>query len=121
MDKSHLRYGQKTNQNKAPAKKNPRSRRSFLMQTSMSFSAFSMAHLLQAEAFAEVHSSHKAVINIHLDGGAPQMDTIDPKPNAPVEIRGDFDPIATAIPGVHFTELMPQMARMSGSALNFTA
>ena len=41
------------------------------------------------------------------------MDTFDPKPNAPAEYRGPFGVIATRTPGVHFTELLPQMAMRS--------
>jgi len=58
-------------------------------------------------------SSTKAVINIHLDGGPPQMDTIDPKPDAPPEIRGEFAPIATVLPGFQVTELMPKVAGLA--------
>jgi hypothetical protein len=69
-----------------------------------------LANLLRAEAAAGVGSSHKAVINIHLDGGPPQMDMIDLKPQAPVEIRGEFNPIATRLPGVQICELLPKLA-----------
>src|SRR5437764_5601369 len=69
-----------------------------------------LARLLQAEQAAGVRSSHKAVINIHLDGGPPQMDMIDLKPNAPIEIRGEFNPIPTKIPGVQICESLPKLA-----------
>src|SRR5438876_5125763 len=69
-----------------------------------------LARLLQAEQAAGVRSSRKAVINIHLDGGPPQMDMIDPKPQAPSEIRGEFSPIPTMIPGVQICELLPKLA-----------
>src|SRR6266699_2046231 len=42
-----------------------------------------LVRLLQAEQAAGIRSSRKAVINIHLDGGPPQMDMIDLKPNSP--------------------------------------
>jgi hypothetical protein len=67
--------------------------------------------ILRAESVAGIGSSRKAVINIHLDGGPPQMDLIDPKPGAPSEIRGEFQSIRTSIPGVHFTELLPRLAK----------
>src|SRR5207249_1208502 len=57
--------------------------------------------------------SAKAIINIHLDGGPPQMDMIDPKPEAPVEIRGEFRPIATKIAGLRVCELMPKVASIA--------
>jgi hypothetical protein len=69
-----------------------------------------LARLLQAEQAAGLGSSRKAVINIHLDGGPPQMDMIDLKPQAPSEIRGEFSPIATKIPGVQICELLPKLA-----------
>ncbi|MGL4550356.1 MAG: DUF1501 domain-containing protein [Gemmataceae bacterium] len=74
------------------------------------FGTFTLADLLRAEAAAGVGSSTKAVINVHLDGGPPQMDTIDPKPDAPEGIRGEFRPIATKLPGVRVCELMPRLA-----------
>jgi hypothetical protein len=43
-------------------------------------------------------------------GGPPQIDTFDPKPDAPEDIRGEFRPIATRVPGLRFTELFPRLA-----------
>src|SRR5206468_534602 len=85
------------------------SRRQFLSAGPIG-GGLTLARLLEAEQAAGIRSSHKAVINIHLDGGPPQMDMIDLKPQAPAEIRGEFSPIATAIPGVHICELLPKMA-----------
>ncbi len=42
------------------------------------------------------------------------MDMIDPKPDMPVEFRGDIKPLATSVPGIHLTELMPKVASMAG-------
>lgn len=67
----------------------------------------SLVDLLRADS----RGSGKSVINVHLDGGPPQHDTIDPKPEAPAEIRGEFQSIATAVPGLMISELMPQVAR----------
>lgn len=69
--------------------------------------------LLRAEAAAGVRSSRKAVINIHLDGGPPQMDMIDMKPDAPSEVRGELKPISTTLTGFQVSELMPQLARVA--------
>ncbi len=55
----------------------------------------------------------KACIILFLMGGPPQHSTWDPKPNAPTEVRGDFKPIATAIPGLQICELMPRTARLA--------
>jgi hypothetical protein len=55
----------------------------------------------------------KNVIYLWLQGGPPQHETFDPKPDAPVEIRGPFRPIATNVPGVRFCELLPRTARFA--------
>ena len=89
------------------------SRRGFMQAGAMSLGGLTLANLLRAEEAAGIGSSRKAVINIHLDGGPPQMDMIDPKPEAPAEVRGEFTPLRTKLPGVHLTELMPQMAAMA--------
>jgi hypothetical protein len=69
------------------------------------FAGLTLAGLLRAEAGAG--RSVKSVINVHLDGGPPQHETIDPKPDAPEEVRGEFRPIATSVPGLRVSELMP--------------
>ena len=55
----------------------------------------------------------KSVIYVYLQGGPPQHETFDPKPDAPVEIRGPFKPIQTNVPGIQFCELLPRTARMA--------
>jgi uncharacterized protein (DUF1501 family) len=85
-------------------------RREFLTAGAITTGGLTLAHLLQAEAAAGIHSSHKAVINIHLDGGPPHLDMIDLKPEAPAEIRGEFTGIRTTIPGFSICELMPKLA-----------
>src|SRR5205823_12889847 len=55
----------------------------------------------------------KAVILFGLLGGRPQHETWDPKPNAPVEVRGEFKPVATRTPGLSVCELMPRTARLT--------
>jgi hypothetical protein len=52
----------------------------------------------------------KSVIVVFASGGQSQLETWDPKPKAPEEIRGEFGSIATRIPGVRFCEHMPQIA-----------
>ena len=53
----------------------------------------------------------KNCIFLWLQGGPPQHETFDPKPDAPADIRGPFKPIATTVPGIHFCELLPRTAR----------
>lgn len=52
----------------------------------------------------------KNIIYLWLQGGPPQHETFDPKPDAPAEIRGQFKPIATNVPGIRFCELLPRTA-----------
>lgn len=53
----------------------------------------------------------KRCIILYLSGGPAQLDTFDPKPDAPDDIRGEFSTIATAVSGVRFSELVPHTAR----------
>jgi hypothetical protein len=53
----------------------------------------------------------KNVIFLWLQGGPPQHETFDPKPDAPADIRGPFKPIATNVPGIRYCELLPRTAR----------
>jgi hypothetical protein len=55
----------------------------------------------------------KAVIVVFANGGQSQIDMWDPKPAAPLDVRGAFRPIATALPGVQFGEHMPRIARVA--------
>ncbi len=55
----------------------------------------------------------KACIVLFFLGGPPQHETWDPKPDAPVEVRGDLRPIRSAVPGMHVGELMPRTARLT--------
>ena len=53
----------------------------------------------------------KSVLFLFLFGGPSHLDTFDPKPDAPAEYRGEFAPIATAVPGVQICEHLPEIAR----------
>ncbi|HEY8503972.1 MAG TPA: DUF1501 domain-containing protein [Gemmataceae bacterium] len=55
----------------------------------------------------------RSCVFIHQYGGLSQLDSWDPKPNGPAEIRGPYRPIATATPGFRVGELMPNLARVS--------
>ena len=48
---------------------------------------------------------------IYLPGGPTQHETFDPKPEAPLEIRGSFDAVESAVPGVQFCELLPRLSK----------
>ena len=53
----------------------------------------------------------KSVIMVYLQGGPSHLDLWDPKENVPEKIRSAFKPIPTKIPGINFTEVLPQMNR----------
>lgn len=89
------------------------SRRNFLAIGAVGFAGLSFADLLRAEAAAGVASSSKAIINIHLGGGPSHQDMFDLKPQAPVEFRGEFNPIKTNVSGIEICEHMPLLARMA--------
>src|SRR5260370_16299195 len=55
----------------------------------------------------------KACVVIYLFGGPSQIDTFDLKPDAPVEFRGEFRPIATNVHGVRICEHLPKLARQA--------
>jgi hypothetical protein len=55
----------------------------------------------------------KSVVLLFTGGGVSQLDTFDPKPDAPLEIRGEFRTIQTRTPGVLFAEHLPRLARLS--------
>ena len=87
-------------------------RRDFIRIGAMGIGGLTMANLLEAEARAGGGSSHTAGINIFLPGGPPHQDMFDLKMDAPREIRGEFKPISTNVPGLQICEEFPRMARM---------
>lgn len=92
------------------------SRRSFLKVGAFAFGAYhlSLADVFRAEAGSiGSHSSHKAVINVFLGGGPPHQDMWEIKTEAPAEIRGEFKPISTKIPGIQIGEVFPKIAALA--------
>ena len=89
------------------------SRRDFLKIGALAMGGMTLPGLLRAEAQAADRATGKSIINIFLSGGPSHMDTFDLKPNAPKEFRGEFDPIATSVPGFEICEHMPMLARMA--------
>jgi uncharacterized protein (DUF1501 family) len=88
------------------------SRRNFLTIGGMSLGGVALPQVLKAESEAATGSNHKAIINIYLPGGPSHIDLWDQKPDAPAEIRGDFRPISTNVPGIEICEMFPRMAQM---------
>ncbi|MBL8793108.1 MAG: DUF1501 domain-containing protein, partial [Planctomycetia bacterium] len=85
-------------------------RRSFLQVGSLALGGLTLPKLFQAEAQAGVQRSHKSVIMVYLSGGLAHQDTFDLKPNAPAEIKGEFKPIDTNVPGIQIGEHLPRLA-----------
>ena len=88
-------------------------RRDFIRIGAMGIGGLTMANILEAEAKAGIGSSHKAVINLFLPGGPPHQDMFDLKMEAPREIRGEFKPISTNVPGLQICEEFPRIDRKS--------
>ena len=90
------------------------SRRSFLKIGSLSGGAaglpVTLPQLLAKEA-ATPGKIQKSVIVVYMSGGQSHQDTFDLKMQAPKEIRGEFKPIPTNVPGTNIGELMPNMAK----------
>ncbi|HEY2413897.1 MAG TPA: DUF1501 domain-containing protein [Pirellulaceae bacterium] len=88
------------------------SRRSFLRIGGLGIGAgaLSLADVGRLEAAQGKSSRQKAVINVFLGGGPPHQDMFDLKMDAPNEIRGEFAPIATKVPGFQICEVFPKLA-----------
>ncbi|HND52468.1 MAG TPA: DUF1501 domain-containing protein, partial [Pirellulaceae bacterium] len=72
----------------------------------------SLGSLMQAHAATEgAHDTGKSVILVFLKGGLSTIDTLDMKPRAPAEFRGEFNPIPTNVPGIDVCEHLPTVAR----------
>lgn len=91
-------------------------RRGFLRSTSLGAFGLSLPRLLQVEAQAQTSGRSrrpKSLIFLYLYGGPSQIDIWDMKPDAPVEYRGEFQPIQTSVPGTIMCEHLPRMARLA--------
>lgn len=88
-------------------------RRAFLQVGASSVLGLSLADLLRARGPSNTTAPAKSVILLWLWGGPSQLDTFDPKPNAPLEYRGPFGTTPTKVAGVRFCELFPQLASLT--------
>ena len=97
------------------------SRRELLRVGGLGMMGLTLPALLQARETAplgilptdKTFGAAKSVIYLYLQGGPPQHETFDPKPDAPAEVRGEFSPISTNVPGIQFCELLPRTARIA--------
>lgn len=88
-------------------------RREFLRVGGLSALGLSLPQLLRGAEAMNRPRRARACIVLFLMGGPPQHSTWDPKPDAPAEVRGDFGPTATNVPGVQICSLLPRLARQA--------
>lgn len=101
-------------------------RREFMRIGGAGLLGLSLPAFLQLEAMAATtpnaaakgggFNSAKSVILLYLQGGPSHIDIWDPKPDAPENVRGDFKPIRTKVPGVWVSEVMPLLAQQLDKA-----
>lgn len=85
-------------------------RRAFLRAGSLSLFGLTLPRLLAAQAHGSTTKEISCIL-LWTDGGMSNVDTFDMKPDAPAEYRGQFQPVATNLPGVGVCEHLPRMAR----------
>lgn len=89
-------------------------RREVMRVGALTFGGLTLADMLRARAEAAPAATRgKSVIMVWLRGGMSHLDSYDMKPDAPAEIRGEFRPIATNVPGIRICEHMPLQARIT--------
>src|SRR5262245_53901373 len=90
------------------------SRRNFLRVGSLALGGLAVADLLRLRVHAGPNLSlAKSIVMIHLSGGPSHLDMYDMKPMAPIEYRGEFNPIRTNVSGMEICELMPMQAQIA--------
>ncbi|HKQ40696.1 MAG TPA: DUF1501 domain-containing protein [Verrucomicrobiae bacterium] len=89
------------------------SRRNFLKIGALGLGGLALPQLLRAESQSGVKLGHKAVIMIFLPGGPSHQDIFDLKMDAPREVRGEFKPIKTKVPGMEICEHLPRLAKLT--------
>ena len=87
-------------------------RRSFVQAGVLGLGGLTLPEFLQAKAHANQPARDTCVILFWLSGGPGHMETWDPKPDAPAQYRGPLGAIRTSVPGVQFSELLPDQARL---------
>src|SRR5688500_16716734 len=94
------------------------SRRGFLRLAAGGGAALSSSSWLSAFAqqAAATPRRYKSCILLFMHGGPSHIDSFDPKPDAPAEFRGNFRPIATAVPGIQVSEVFPRLGEQMRDA-----
>src|SRR3954471_23230753 len=92
------------------------SRRGFLRAGALGYAGLTLAGLLKSEqaarAAGKTTSRDKSVIILWMRGGPSQHETWDPKPEAPMEYRGEFGAMSTKVPGIQICDLLPLSAQI---------
>ena len=86
------------------------SRRSWMQIGALGLGGLALPEILRGESGPGKAGQAKGIIMVLLPGGPSHLDMYDLKPNAPIEIRGEFQPISTSVPGIEICELMPRLA-----------
>jgi hypothetical protein len=86
-------------------------RRDFLHAGSITTLGLTLPAFFEWKAAGAVKDNDVNCVMLFLVGGPSHIDTWDPKPTAPEEVRGPFKPIATSVPGMQITEIFPMMAK----------
>lgn len=87
-------------------------RRDMLKAGALTVGGLTLSQYMQMAQAGEVKSGRAdRAIFIELNGGPSHMDTFDLKPNAPNEVRGQFNPIKTNVPGIEISEHLPKLAQ----------
>jgi hypothetical protein len=89
------------------------SRRDFLRAGALGLGGLTLADVLRLRAETGSRSPARSVIMVCLAGGPSHIDMYDLKPDAPAEVRGDFKPIRTNLPGLDISELFPLQAKIA--------
>src|SRR5436190_1359942 len=88
------------------------SRRTFIRLGGLAAFGLGLPQFLQAREHAPLAKvKAKRCILMWMQGGPSHIDTFDPKPDAPAEIRGEFGTVPTCLPGVHLSEHLPKLAQ----------
>ena len=94
----------------------PLTRRNLLKAGALGFLGLGLDDLFRLRSLAgspsKGPSKARNCILIWLAGGASHIDTFDPKPDAPADVRGEFKPIATSVPGLQLSEVLPNLAKI---------
>src|SRR5262245_40312908 len=87
-------------------------RRAFLRAGVLGAGGLSLAHLLQADALAGAGTRPNSVIILWMRGGPSHIDMWDPKPDAPLEYRGEFGVHSTRVPGILLSDMLTRCGRI---------